>query len=296
MSLATEALRRLLRRPQRVSVVASVAMLSLGLLVGAGGAWAIVITGSQIQDGSITARDLAAGSVTTSRIASSGVTASDIAVGAVRSSSIATGTVTSDDIALDTVGAADIGSNAVGSEEIANGAVMAADLQAGAVNADSIQDGSVGTLEITDNAVSTSDIRDGTIGSSDIDASLLATLVNSPARAYLPNGSNVAPEWTSTGISGNNSNVVNADVVTYSSINPCSGGRRPIGVHAVLFNAALSGSSAQFTGDALTDPEMNPQPVRWFFQAGSAPRFRVIVTATGVTGNANDVGIVVDCI
>ena len=106
------------------------------------------VTTDKLQDGAVTAADLAPDSVG----------AVHIQTGAVTSSEILDGTITAADLAADSVGAAEIQTGAVGSSEIADGGIAANDLAVNSVGAAQIAAGAVGTSEVVDGSLTPTDM------------------------------------------------------------------------------------------------------------------------------------------
>ena len=134
-----------------------------GLALLSDGSNGLTFGAPSIQDGTISARQLVAGTlgantladggVTSVKIASLGVNANNIAAGAVTSIKLGTNSVTQQKIATDAVTAAKISNNAVTQVKIAAAAVSNVKIKDGAVNVDKIANNSVEMLKIGAKAV-----------------------------------------------------------------------------------------------------------------------------------------------
>ena len=115
---------------------------------------------SQIADGAIKNVDIGPGQVTATHLAADSVGATAIAAGAVASAEIADGSVTGTDVEDLSITSADIAANSIDSGRILNSSISHLDLS----------DGSVRTAAILDGTVTGTDIADGTLTSADVDA------------------------------------------------------------------------------------------------------------------------------
>ena len=110
------------------------------------------VKGSKIQDGTITATQMAAGAAL-----------ANLAVGSVTGTKIADSAITSAKIADGTIGNADLADNAVTEAKIANGAVTNGKIGSNQVTGDKIADGTIGASDLAGEAVTVGKLATGDI-------------------------------------------------------------------------------------------------------------------------------------
>ena len=163
----------------------AVAYLALFFALSGTGAMAAktLITGADIQDGSIAAVDLAKDSVTSAKILDKSIVGPDLEADSVDSSKILDGSIVGPDLQADAVDSSkilngsivgpDLHASAVDSSKILDGSIVGPDLQANSVTSDKIPDGSIVGPDLQDNAVTGAKIQNGSIVGPDLQADTL---------------------------------------------------------------------------------------------------------------------------
>ena len=131
---------------------------ALAYRIGTGG-----VDSAAIEDQSVTASDLAAGSIGSDELVAGAIGPDDVADGAIGTAELPFDAVTADQIATNAVeeaqiapgavGAQDIAENSVGTSELATGSVDTSELDTNSITAEKLQPASVGTSELAAGAV-----------------------------------------------------------------------------------------------------------------------------------------------
>ncbi len=103
-------------------------------------------------DGSVLARDIAAGAVAAARIANDAVTTAKIVAGAITNSRLAVNAVTSDKIADGSVLNRDISENVISSSRIRDNTLLNRDIQADVITSSRIRNGTIQDADISGSA------------------------------------------------------------------------------------------------------------------------------------------------
>jgi hypothetical protein len=142
-----------------------------------------LITGADIQDGTITVADLAKDSVTGAKILDGSIVGPDLEADSVDSSKILDGSIVGPDLQADSVDSSkilngsivgpDLQANSITSAKILDGSIVGPDLQADSVTSDKILDASIVAPDLQANSITSAKILNGTIVGPDLQADTL---------------------------------------------------------------------------------------------------------------------------
>jgi len=172
----------------------AVAILAIVIAVSSSATAALVISGKQIKDHSITGKDLKKNAVKSKAIKNKTVTGKDLKKGAVKSVQVLDRSLTGTDLKLGTITGSEIAKGTVTREHIANGTITGSEIANGTITSSHLSSTLLQTLSSGASGFQVVTAQDGgLLANRTVSASCPAGKVAISANAYSDSGVNVLP-------------------------------------------------------------------------------------------------------